>query len=116
MRPCASLEEAMLCTTSPKLFGPERIEGYERTERAVRLARYGTDCYAYCMLAAGHVDLVIEDGLKPHDILPLVPILEGAGAIVTTWDGGAPNAGGAILASGDPRLHEAALECLNRRA
>jgi myo-inositol-1(or 4)-monophosphatase len=56
----------------------------------VRLSRYGGDCYAYCMLAASHVDLVIETGLKPHDVIPLIPIIAGAGGIVTTWEGGAP--------------------------
>ena len=47
----------------------------------MRLSRYGGDCYAYCMLAAGHVDLVIETELKPYDIIPLVPIIAGAGGI-----------------------------------
>ena len=56
----------------------------------MRLSRYGGDCYAYCMLAAGHVDLVIETELKPYDILPLIPIIAGAGGIVTAWDGGSP--------------------------
>ena len=54
----------------------------------MRLSRYGGDCYAYCMLAAGHVDLVIETELKPYDVLPLIPIITGAGGIVTTWEGG----------------------------
>ena len=49
----------------------------------MKLSRYGGDCYAYCMLAAGHVDLVIETELKPYDILPLIPIIIGAGGIVT---------------------------------
>ena len=61
---------------------------FGRVEAAVRLSRYGGDCYAYCMLAAGHVDLVIETGLKPHDIVALIPIIEGAGGIVTNWEGG----------------------------
>ena len=56
----------------------------------MRLSRYGGDCYAYCMLAAGHVDLVIETELKPYDVLPLVPIIAGAGGVITTWEGGAP--------------------------
>ena len=58
-----------------------------RVERQVRLARYGGDCYAYCALAAGFVDLVIETNLRPHDVVALVPIIEGAGGMVTTWDG-----------------------------
>jgi myo-inositol-1(or 4)-monophosphatase len=74
----------------------------------VRLSRYGGDCYAYCMLAAGHVDLVIEAGLQPHDVIPLIPIITGAGGIITTWEGGAPEAGGRIVVAGDKRVHAAA--------
>ena len=74
----------------------------------MRLSRYGGDCYAYCMLAAGHVDLVIETELKPHDVIPLIPIITGAGGIVTTWEGGAPEAGGRIIAAADERVHAAA--------
>ena len=66
------------------------------------------------MLAAGHVDLVIESGLKPFDIVALIPIIEGAGGIVTAWDGGPATKGGAIIAAGDARLHEQALKTLNR--
>jgi myo-inositol-1(or 4)-monophosphatase len=85
---------------------------FGRVEEAVRLSRYGGDCYAYCMLAAGHVDLVIETELKPYDVLPLVPIIAGAGGVITTWEGGAPNAGGRIIAAGDKRMHAAALAML----
>lgn len=111
-RRCASLREATLMTTSPLLFAPEKKRAYERVERAIRLPRYGGDCYAYCALAAGHVDLVIEDGLQPYDIVALIPIIEGAGGVVTTWDGGDPSNGGSILAAGDKRLHESALALL----
>jgi myo-inositol-1(or 4)-monophosphatase len=80
--------------------------------RAVRLRRYGGDCYNYCLLAMGQIDLVVESGLKPFDILPLVPIVERAGGIVTTWDGGDPSRGGRIVAAGDPQVHAAALSVL----
>ena len=113
-RACATLAEATLMTTSPLLIGATKREAYARVERDVRLPRYGGDCYAYCMLAAGHVDLVIEDGLKPYDIVALIPIVEGAGGIVTTWDGGDPSKGGSIIAAGDRRAHEAALKVLAR--
>ena len=79
-----------------------------------RLARYGCDCYAYCMLAAGHIDLVVESGLKPYDIVALIPIIEGAGGIVTAWDGGSAAEGGRIVAAGDRRVHAAAIELLSR--
>ena len=112
VRACAELAEAVLFTTSPLLMNAGDRELFGRVEQTVRLSRYGGDCYAYCMLAAGHVDLVIETGLKPYDVLPLVPIIAGAGGVITTWDGGAPNGGGRIVAAGDKRLHAAALEML----
>ena len=108
-RPCASLAEATLMTSTPAMFAGGQREIYDRIEAQARLARYGCDCYAYCMLAAGHVDLVIETGLQPYDIVALVPIIEGAGGIVTNWDGGSPAPGGSIVAAGDKRLHEIAL-------
>ena len=111
-RPCDSLAQATLMTTSPQLIPTDLRGRYEAVERQVRLARYGCDCYAYCVLAAGHVDAVIEAGLKPHDVVALVPIVEGAGGVITTWDGGPAAQGGAIVASGDPRLHDTLLETL----
>jgi len=81
-------------------------------EREARLSRYGGDCYAYCALAAGHVDLVVETNLQPYDIVALIPIIEGAGGVVTTWSGGPAAQGGAIVAAGDPALHEEALKLL----
>jgi histidinol phosphatase-like enzyme (inositol monophosphatase family) len=112
VRNCASLADATLMTTSPRLFAPKDRKRYEAVEKASRLTRFGCDCYAYCMLAAGHVDLVIEAGLQAYDIVALVPIIEGAGGIVTSWDGGSPAQGGRILAAGDRRVHQAALEHL----
>ena len=111
-RPCARLADATLSTTSPSLIPASHLERYRRVERVVRLARYGYDCYAYCMLAGGHIDVVVEAGLKPYDIVALVPIIEGAGGVVTTWSGGRPENGGAIVACGDPSLHEQILPLL----
>ena len=65
------------------------------------------------MLAAGHVDLVIETELKPYDVIPLVPIITGAGGVITTWENGPPYAGGRIVAAGDKRVHAAAMAVLN---
>ncbi len=115
-RACASLAEAVLFTTSPLLMKPDDRAAFGRVEESVRLSRYGGDCYAYCMLAAGHVDLVIETELKPHDVAALIPIITGAGGMVTTWEGGAPQAGGRLIAAGDPRVHEAARALLARHA
>jgi myo-inositol-1(or 4)-monophosphatase len=112
VRACAELADAVLFTTSPLLMTAGERESFGRVEKRARLSRYGGDCYAYCMLAAGHVDLVIEAGLKPYDVLPLLPIIAGAGGVVTTWDGGAPHSGGRIIAAGDKRVHAAAMEIL----
>jgi len=112
VRPCAKLADAILFTTSPLLMSPPDRAAFGRVESAVKLSRYGGDCYAYCMLAAGHVDLVIETGLKPHDIAALIPIVAGAGGIVTTWDGEPAVTGGRIVAAGDKRVHQAAMELL----
>lgn len=112
-RPCADLAQATLMTTSPVLMsGPGQRERYDAVERSVRLFRYGADAYAYCMLAAGQIDLVVEAGLEPYDIVALVPILEAAGGIVTSWSGGSANEGGTVIAAGDPRIHESVLRLL----
>jgi myo-inositol-1(or 4)-monophosphatase len=108
-RRCDRLADATLFTTSPFLFDAVELPAYRRVEAAARLTRYGCDCYAYAMLAAGHADVVVEAGLKPYDIVALIPVIEGAGGVVTTWDGGSAANGGRIVATGDPRLHEAVL-------
>ncbi len=111
-RRCATLAEAIVSTTSPLLMNAADRSAFGRVEAQARLSRYGGDCYGYCMLAAGHIDLVIETELKPYDILPLMPIIAGAGGIVTAWDGGAAKAGGRIIAAGDARVHTAAMKIL----
>ena len=113
VRRCASLAEATAYTTSPLLMNEADRALFGGIERAVRLSRYGGDCYSYCMLAAGHVDLVVETELKPYDITALIPIVTGAGGIVTTWEGKPAQVGGRIVAAGDARVHEAALKLLN---
>ena len=113
-RKCASLDDALLFTTSPQLFKPEEHARFEGIEKNVRLSRYGGDCYAYCMVAAGHVDLVVEAGLDAYDIVALIPIIEGAGGVVTNWQGESAANGGQIIAAGDKRVHQAALELLNK--
>ncbi len=111
-RACAELKEAVLLTTSPLLMREPDRQSFGRVEGAVRLSRYGGDCYAYCMLAAGQVDLVIETELKPYDVLPLIPIIEGAGGVITSWENGRPHGGGRVIAAGDRRLHAQAMELL----
>ena len=111
-RDTRDLAKATLCTTTPALFGDTLRKSYDGLEQAVRLARYGTDCYAYAMLASGHVDLVVEAGLQPYDIVALIPIIEQAGGVVTSFDGGPAEGGGNIVAAATPELHLQALELL----
>lgn len=103
------LAAARASTTSPDLFVGPQASGWAAINRRVLQVRYGLDCYAYCLLASGHIDLVVEAGLKDVDIAPLVPIIEGAGGVVTTWDGGRPEQGGTCVAAATPALHEEAL-------
>jgi histidinol phosphatase-like enzyme (inositol monophosphatase family) len=112
-RECATLAEAVLTTTHPDLFAV-RPEGaaFARVRARARMTRYGGDCYGYCLLAAGFVDIVVEAGLKPHDIVALIPIIEGAGGQITTWDNQPATDGGRILATGDRRLHAEAIALL----
>ena len=113
VRRCASLQEATSFTTSPLLMNAADRAAFGKVEAAVRLTRYGGDCYSYCMLAAGHLDLVVETELKAYDVAALIPIITGAGGVITTWEGGPAQGGGRIVAAGDPRVHEAALKMLN---
>lgn len=114
VRRCASLQEATSFTTSPLLMNTADREAFRRVENEVRLTRYGGDCYSYCMLAAGHLDVVIETELKPYDVAALIPIVTGAGGVITNWEGQPAQSGGRIVAAGDARVHEAALKLLNR--
>jgi myo-inositol-1(or 4)-monophosphatase len=115
-RSCARLADAVLYTTTPRLMSQRDREMFSTIEEGVKLSRYGGDCYAYCMLAAGFVDLVIESNLQPYDIVALIPIIEGAGGVITTWDGGPAQVGGRIVASGDPRIHATTLSILQAQA
>ncbi|MDF1778253.1 MAG: histidinol-phosphatase [Rhizobiaceae bacterium] len=112
-RPCTSLAQATLLTTSPHLFTGDQAAPYGAVEQKVNLFRYGCDCYAYSLIAAGHIDLVIENDLQPYDIGGLIMVLESAGAIVTTWDGGRPEKGGNIIAAGSKAVHQEAMALLN---
>jgi len=112
VRECGALGDAILSTTSPLLMNEADRAIFGRVEAAVKLSRYGGDCYAYCMLAAGLIDLVIETEIKPHDIVPLIPIITGAGGMVTTWENGPAQDGGRIVVAGDERVHAAAMAIL----
>lgn len=113
-RACGNLSDAVLYTTSPGLFSePRERAAFERLAQNVRLARYGGDCYSYCMLASGYVDLVVESDLKPYDVQALIPIIEAAGGVVTSWSGGPACHGGSVIAAASAAVHQAAMRVLN---
>ncbi len=107
------LSEALLFTTFPEVGTPEERAAFERVAAEVRLTRFGMDCYAYALLAAGQVDLVIEAGLNAYDIQAPIAVIEAAGGLVTDWQGGPVHDGGQVLAAGSEALHAAALARLN---
>jgi myo-inositol-1(or 4)-monophosphatase len=111
-RACGGLGEAILTTTSADLFVGAEAEAFAGVRQRARLTRYGLDCYGYAMVAAGHMDCVVESGLRAFDIQALIPILEGAGGGVCDWRGGNAAQGGQVLAFGDPRIREEALALL----
>jgi len=113
-RGCSRLSDAVVCTTHPVAhFSEDERDLFTRVEKAARLSRYGGDCYAFGLLAMGCVDLVIEARLCYWDIAPLLPIIEGAGGIITDWHGRPWRAGANVLAAGDPRVHAKALPLLS---
>ncbi|KAF5727197.1 putative myo inositol monophosphatase [Tripterygium wilfordii] len=120
-RSCAKLSQAYLYTTSPHLFSGEAEEAFGRVRSKVKVPLYGCDCYAYALLASGHVDLVIESGLKPYDFLSLIPVIEGAGGVITDWKGHQLNwevsadsraTSFNVAAAGDKLIHQQALDAL----
>ena len=106
------LAEATLFSTFPEIGTPDERVAFERVADKVQLTRFGCDCYAYAMLAAGHVDLVIEAGLQPYDVHAPIAVVEAAGGIMTDWNGKPAHNGGTALAAATPELHAAALELL----
>lgn len=112
-RRCGALEDAVLMTTHPwECFTEEENPIFRNIADRARMTRFSADCYGYAMVALGHVDLVIESGLKPWDIAALIPIIEGAGGVVTDWQGNPHPMGGQVIAAGDPALHEKMLPLL----
>ena len=114
VRPQARLADAIVCCTHPAMYPTEAArEKFMGVVARCRFSRYGTECLGYAMLAHGFVDLVVEGGLSAYDIMPLIPIVEGAGGIITDWQGNSARHGGLIVAASGPRLHAEALELLN---
>jgi fructose-1,6-bisphosphatase/inositol monophosphatase family enzyme len=112
VRPVSDLSEATLFTTFPEIGSADEGAAFRRVAGSVKLTRYGCDCYAYALLAAGQIDLVIEAGLNVYDVQAPIAVIESAGGIVTDWQGEPAHQGGRILAAGSPELHAAALALL----
>ena len=89
VRPCPALAEAVLCATHPDAyFSPAEADAFHRVQRITRMTRFGGDCYLFGLLALGFIDLIVEAGFHHWDAAALIPIIEGAGGIMTNWQGG----------------------------
>ncbi|HEY4975297.1 MAG TPA: inositol monophosphatase family protein [Steroidobacteraceae bacterium] len=111
---CTDLAHAHVYTTTTDNFSPEQRRRFDSLTAQTALRRYGGDCYLYGLLASGHCDLVIEVGLKPHDYLALIPVVEGAGGRISDWRGAAlgPACGGLVLAAATEPLWRQAVAAL----
>lgn len=107
------LSEAVLFTTFPEVGTADEGAAFRHVASRARLVRYGTDCYAYALIAAGQIDLVIEAGLKAYDVQAPIAVIEAAGGIVTDWQGRPVHEGGQVLAAASRALHAEAMELLN---
>ncbi len=114
VRPAAALDQAWLYATSPQMFPGDDFAAFERLRQKSRRTIYGAECYAYGLLASGHIDMVCESTMQPYDYCALIPVIAGAGGIITDWRGEALTlkSDGRVLASGDPRIHDLAIKAL----
>ncbi len=108
-RPARPLKDAILFTTFPEVGSPPEAAAFRRLSSEAKLTRYGMDCYAYALLAAGQIDLVVEAGLQAYDIQAPMAVIRAAGGIVTDWDGGPCHMGGRVLAAANADIHAAAM-------
>ena len=114
VRACASLTDAVLCATDPSAYMTEAQQAaFARVKAVARLTRYGGDCYLFAALALGFVDVIVEAGFNRWDAAALIPLVEGAGGLMTSWDGGSCADGKTILAAGDARVHAEAMKLLS---
>ena len=115
-RSCKALDDAMANSTSPDLFTGPDVAKFGNLTEAVWHMQFGGDCYAYAMLALGHLDLVVEADLKPFDFCALAPVVSGAGGMITDWRGQplTLESDGRVAAAGDPSLMPAVLKILGR--
>ena len=113
VRSSRPLSQAILFSTFPEVGTPEEGAAFRRVASGAKLVRYGTDCYAYALVAAGQIDLVIEAGLQAYDVQAPIAVIEAAGGIVTDWQGRPAYEGGRILAAASRELHTEAMALLN---
>jgi myo-inositol-1(or 4)-monophosphatase len=114
-RACESLTHAAVSTTHPwGYFSQVERAGFEELCGHARMSYFGGDCYAYALLAMGHIDLIVESSLAAWDVAALIPIVENAGGVFTDWSGAPMGQGGRIVAAGDARVRAEALEVLSR--
>ena len=106
------LDQAILFSTFPEVGSADEAAAFRALSARVRLTRYGMDCYAYALVAAGSVDLVVEAGLQPYDVAAPIAVIRAAGGLVTDWTGGPAQDGGRVLAAANPVLHAQALAVL----
>lgn len=113
-RACARIADAHLATTGPRLFTDVEEAGFDRLSDAARDTLWGGDCYNYALLASGHLDCVVEGGLKLYDLAALVPVVEGAGGVMRDWQGQplTRDSDGQVIAVGDAALLDAARSLL----
>jgi len=118
VRACPVLTEALIATTDPEgCFNGAELGAWRQVRAAARLARLGCDAYAYAMVAAGTMDLVVEAGLKSWDIEAAIPVIAGAGGLTTNWRGEPVGTdGGQVAIAGDRACLEEALVALKRAA
>ncbi|MCA0042946.1 inositol monophosphatase family protein [Celeribacter sp. ASW11-22] len=113
VRTDVTLENAIIFSTFPEVGSEEEGEAFHDLAHRCKLTRYGMDCYAYALLAAGQIDLVVEAGLQAYDILAPIAVIEAAGGIVTDWHGGPVLEGGRVLAAASKELHAQAVSILS---
>ena len=113
-RACPALTGALISTSNPDFYGAAERPAFERLKAAAHWTVYGGSCLAYGQLASGRTDLGLDVAFDPYDYLALVPVIEGAGGIITDWRGESltQRSGDRILAAGDPARHAEALEIL----
>lgn len=115
VRECVDVKDAILCATDPSsYFSADQQAGFNRVRAKVRMTRFGGDCYLFAALALGFIDIIIEAGFNRWDVAALIPLVEGAGGIITNWNGGDCRDGKTIIACGDRRVHEQSLKLLGR--